>query len=119
MAISFSTSNLNVALAVPAFTISMFPVIVATLPAPEKVSVIPSSKVCAALRTTVPAPVALAPLFTVGAAKAGLIPIPLTVLTVLSIPSRAVRATLVLAEEAEVVVVVIGVKAILRSVNFI
>ena len=96
----------------------MLPVITACCPAPSNVSVIPSSKVCAALKTTVPAPLTdPAPLLTVGFGKAGFIPIPLTVLTESSIPFLDATGTLVLLLTAEVVVVVIAVKAIFKLVN--
>ena len=66
----------------------------------------------------VPAPVAFAPLLTVGAATEGSIPIPLAVLTEFIIPSLAATTTLALLNEAAVVVVVIVVNDTARSVNF-
>jgi len=102
----------------PASSTSTSPVIVAILLAPPNVSVIPSSKVCAALRTIVPLPfTAPAPLSTVGIAAETSIPTPVTVLTLSLIPALSSTVTFVLLLTTPSTVVVTGVNSTFKLLN--
>ena len=113
-----STSNLNVASAVPALITSILPVIVAILPVFSTVSVTPLSNVWAAPAVQAPAPSAPPPLVINGFCTEESIPIPPTLDTLLITPSLSATVNVVLALLTAVVVVVGAVSAIAKSVNF-
>ena len=101
---------------VPAFNISILPVIVASWPAPANVNSWPDSKTWDVLNVRLPAPLVALLAVTIGLDKAALIPIPLTVLTLGNMPFTEETASVVLLQAA-VDVVVIGANVILRSVS--